>query len=546
MASRADGRLKNGVIGSLLMLALIAPASGNSPPREVQPSNDGYAREEKFVLNEVIVLSSPPNKATLPADTVEKARLKLLYCVETTGDCVYSYPPECGACPDEVAARLNQDIMSCRASPGHRDNPARRPGKQWQVIPNAILTMDQPQEVAASAYLPIGLDPDEFLVKQTELQRIGAKAAWSDVSPNSNIITAVIDTGIQLDHPDLAPNLLSGTTIPCRTQPCDGGATGLPHGTSMAGTIAAARFNGGIVGMAWNTLVLPIKATNEFGQSNDGDASKAIEYALSHGARVLNLSFNSDAPTTAIKRVLDSSNRPFLLMVPAGNNPRDLDAPGQHSYPASLKDKQRILAVMSHDDQDRRESTSGWGKETVDIAAPGAMYSSKICTGTACYSLSKLSTSNATSYVSGAAALLWSRYPDWHPADIRWRILENAKRAEKLVDFLDPPRRLDLERMMFPVRFIVADADRRIHRSALQAVDLTQQALPAKFDLSTTFPPGMCKSTTVDLIRANQSVQQSLSPSQAAIGDAIQFIATCHRTAGANYTALSVIYQVIG
>lgn len=388
-------------------------------------------------------------------------------------------------------------------------------------------------------------DGDERLVRQTELLRMGAKAAWSGISMNSEIITAVIDSGVQLDHPDLATQLVAGATFPRTDKPGDGAANGISHGTTMAGTIAAARGNGGIVGTAYNTKVMPLNVTNEFGFTNDGLVSQAIEHALSHGARVLNLSFVSDARTTSIERVINEATQDFLMVVPAGNVARNIDLEGKESYPASLKNKQKVLVVMSHDSTDSRESVSAWGKETIDIAAPGAVDSTVICTGSICYGSSENSTSNAASYVSGAAALLWSMYPDWKAKDIRWRILATRLRADNLAPFMDPPQKLNLERMMFPVRFLGADEQRRIRKVNLRGFDLASGSVSSKFDLSAAFPEGMCERTEFALIRAHDSAQEMLVPDNVEEGDAVQFQVTGHCTSGSRYTARSVAYQII-
>jgi hypothetical protein len=388
-------------------------------------------------------------------------------------------------------------------------------------------------------------DADERLVRQTELLRMGAKAAWSGIPMNPEIITAVIDSGVQLDHPDLATQLVAGASFPSGSKPGGGAANGIPHGTTMAGTIAAARGNGGIVGTAYNTRVMPLNVTDEFGFTNDALVSQAIEHALAHGARVLNLSFASDARTPSIERVINEATQDFLLVVPAGNVSRNLDLEGKESYPASLKNKQKVLVVMSHDATDHRESVSAWGKETVDIAAPGAVDSTLICTGSVRYGSSENSTSNAASYVSGAAALLWSIYPDWKAKDIRWRILANRLRADNLAPFMDPPQKLNLERMMFPVRFLGADDQRKISKTKLRAFELAKGSASALFDLSSTFPEGMCVSTEMTLIRAHDAAQERVATEALEEGDAVQFLATGHRATGSRCTARSVAYEII-
>jgi hypothetical protein len=206
-----------------------------------------------------------------------------------------------------------------------------------------------------------------------------------------------------------------------------------------------------------------------------------------------------------------------------------------------------MIVVMSHDGDGRREGISSWSPN-VDIAAPGYAMFPVLCNTTEiknCYRFEGNSTSNAAAYVSGAAALLWSVYGDWSFADIKWRITENAIEEPQLDQCMPKPRRLNLERMMFPVKFKIADSHRRIKSATLQSFDLRKKPLSAEVDLDSTFPPRLCKSVNVDLVRARTSPQESLNPANVKKGDTVQIFATCHRTHGLHYTARSVAYEIV-
>ena len=147
--------------------------------------------------------------------------------------------------------------------------------------------------------------------------------------------------------------------------------------------------------------------------------------------------------------------------------------------------------------------------------------------------------------MSGAAALLWSVYGDWSFADIKWRIEESAVDEPNLAPCMAPPRRLNLESMMYPVKFKSADSQRRIKSATLRSMDLTKKHLPDEVDVSYTFPAGLCSSVNVDLVRAHVPAPELLNAGSVKKGDSVQFLATCHRTHGVQYTARSVAYDII-
>jgi len=311
----------------------------------------------------------------------------------------------------------------------------------------------------------------------------------------------------------------------------------------MAGIIAAARNNGGIVGTAWNTRVLPIKISADEPNKFESNTIAAFQFAVNRGARVINFSYTSNEPTDALARVLRNSPADFLFVVPAGNE--GVGSSGNATYPASYS-IDRMIVVMS-DDTDGGQSRQRGSGTRIDIAAPAEAIYPIPCDppkNTKCYQ-SGASSSNSTAFVSGAAALLWSIYPEWKAEHIRWRLLENGLREEELGGSLGPPRRLNLERMMFPVRFNAATDLRQIHAAKLQSIELKKKPLPKQLDISTSFPEGMCETVELALLRTNRPSREFLTPKKAKKGDTVQFLATCHRARETHYTARSVSYEII-
>jgi subtilisin family serine protease len=291
---------------------------------------------------------------------------------------------------------------------------------------------------------------DELFVYQFALRMMGAEKAWSWIREirSSDILTAIIDNGVDLEHPDLAGQLVPGKDFPCVTPECNGGSPDGIHGTAMAGIIAAARYNGGMIGTAWNTQLLPIRISSNDETTTEMAAMDAVRYAVERGARVINFSYASNEPTESLRRLLLELPGNFLFVVAAGN---DGMQSGGRIYPASYAIP-RMVVVTSHDLRGHPDGAIGAGAR-IDIAAPGDAVYPIPCKPSAsgkCYEIDGASTSNAAAYVSGAAALLRSAHPYWSAASIKRRILETADHEPKLARVMKEPRRLNLARMMEP------------------------------------------------------------------------------------------------
>ena len=213
-----------------------------------------------------------------------------------------------------------------------------------------------------------------------------APSAWDITTGSSNVVVAVVDTGCNLGHPDLAASIwLNPGEIPGNGVDDDGNgyiddiqgwdfadmdnvpqdATG--HGSHVAGIIAAAGDNGrGIAGVARGVRILPLRFMNAFNEGSIADAIDAIEYALAKGVKIINCSWGTSSNSIALRNVI--ANADALFICASGNNGGDADL--YPFYPASLSEDQ-IVSVAASNQLDQLAWFSNYGTMNVDVAAPG-------------------------------------------------------------------------------------------------------------------------------------------------------------------------------
>jgi subtilisin family serine protease len=204
------------------------------------------------------------------------------------------------------------------------------------------------------------------------------------------IVIAVIDSGVDYLHADLAANMWNDGSGHCGydfvnndNDPMDD----RNHGTHCAGIIAAAGNNGeGVSGVCWNTKIMALKFLDSEGHGSISNEIKAINYAVAHGADILSCSFGADTYSSLEKDAIDNSG--LLVVCAAGNDGRDND--GTPHYPSSYISP-NILSVASTAPDDSRSSFSNYGVTSVDVGAPGTnIYSTlpggEISIGTTRYS----------------------------------------------------------------------------------------------------------------------------------------------------------------
>lgn len=282
------------------------------------------------------------------------------------------------------------------------------------VLPDSMVTTAAAEGPAASA----ATANDTERSRQWALDRAGFEAAW-DLSDGDGVVVAVVDTGVQSAHPDLAGQVLPGRRF------VGNGASGIAmdpaiddngHGTHVAGIIAAVANNAqGIAGGAPGTCILPVKVLNRSGSGWDSDVARGIDWAVSNGAQVINLSLGSGSPGASSIAVQNAVANDVMVFAAAGND----GSGASPEYPAA---DPSAIAVASVTSALARSSFSTTGAY-VDIAAPG---SSIYSTYTSPSYASLSGTSMATPYAAATGALVRGRYPAWTAAQARQRLLDTA------------------------------------------------------------------------------------------------------------------------
>lgn len=341
-------------------------------------------------------------------------------------------------------------------------------------VPEAVarLRLDPRVEYAEPDYIVHGLrtpdDPrysEQYGLRNTGQTGgvpgadIGAEAAWDRFTGDASIIVGVIDSGVDLTHPDLMPNLWTNVgEIPENGVDDDGNGyiddihgydfvnrDGDPtddngHGTHVAGVIAARGDDGvGITGVNWRLQLMAIKFLNFAGSGVSSNAVLAVQYAVRMGCRVTNNSWGGGPASQAMLNAITAADAAGQLFVSAaGNAGGDNDA--APVFPASYA-AENILVVAATDHADQLTGFSNYGLTSVDIAAPGDEILSTWPGGG--YRLLS-GTSMATPHVAGAAAFLLGRFPSMTTMQAKSQLMRWARPLPGLTTRTVSGGRLDL------------------------------------------------------------------------------------------------------
>jgi len=251
-------------------------------------------------------------------------------------------------------------------------------------------------------------DPD--IEKQWYLKKINAYKAWDITRGKNTIVVAVIDSGVDINHPDLKDNiwrnvdeiygngidddnngyiddvngwdfLLSNNDpnpkIPNDyTENSDVKIEGINHGTVVSGIIAAASSNKtGISGIAPNVKIMPLRVLDGLGGGNMSNVVNAIDYAMKNGADIINMSFVGSVRSTYLEdKLKEISNKDVLIVVSAGNNVKDggtnLDEKKLYPVCSDAINNNFIIGVSALNQSDERAYFANYGS-CVDVSAPG-------------------------------------------------------------------------------------------------------------------------------------------------------------------------------
>jgi len=247
---------------------------------------------------------------------------------------------------------------------------------------------------------------DPAFPQQWGLRNIQAPEAWT-ISTGGPIVVAVLDSGVDGEHPDLAGKVLPGfNTLSGNPDARDDNG----HGTAVAGLIAASTDNGtGIAGLCWDCRILPVKVVDASGVGNDASLAAGIRWAADNGARVINMSLGGEGESRLLREAIDYATARGIVLVAASGNERQSGNPV--SYPAAYPN---VIAVGATGNTDAITDFSNTG-DYIDLAAPGVGLWTTLPGG-------RYGPPNGTSfsspYVAGAAALVLTQRPDLGWADV--------------------------------------------------------------------------------------------------------------------------------
>jgi serine protease len=267
--------------------------------------------------------------------------------------------------------------------------------------------------------------PDDLLYRAGWNQRahlgiVRVPQAWTATNPATGVRIGVLDTGVDLDHPDLAPALVGGFDA------VEG--DGIPdddegHGTFVAGVAAAATNNErGIAGVAWGAQVMPVKVLGADGTGTDSDIAEGITWAADHGADVIVLALSGPDDGAVLRSAVAYAQARDVAVVAAAGN-EGLEQP---QYPAAYPDVLAVSATNASGDVTWYSDRGSW----VDVAAPGHDLAGTAMTDRPIERYGLLSgTSGAAAVAAGAAALVRAHEAALDQAQVVERLAATARDA---------------------------------------------------------------------------------------------------------------------
>jgi subtilisin family serine protease len=293
---------------------------------------------------------------------------------------------------------------------------------------------------------------------------IDAPEAWDISKGLSKVVIAIIDSGVDIDHPDLKNNIWRNTDeIPGDGQDNDQNGyvddihgwdfvenssdpnpkiegkfdmQSISHGTFIAGIASASSNNKeGIAGISWSSKIMPLRVINDEGEGTISSVVKAINYARENGAKIINFSFVTDSASQALEDALDEAYQAGLVIVAAAGND-DVDLEKSKRYPVCNDgNNNKILGVAALNDKDRKPTWSNYGAKYIDVSAPGEnivgpVYYSPTEGFTSFYEENWSGTSTAAPHVAGLAALILAKYPYFTNKQVQDTIIKTAENID--------------------------------------------------------------------------------------------------------------------
>lgn len=276
---------------------------------------------------------------------------------------------------------------------------------------------------------------------------INAEKAWTLSKGSKNVKIAVIDTGVDYNHPDLKDNIMVNEAELNGTAGVDDDGNGYVddiygydfanndndpmdghgHGTHCSGVIGAVHNSIGIAGIMAKVKILPVQFLTKKGSGTLEGAIKAIDYAVKRGVQIMSNSWGGGGQSKALEDAVALAEKAGVLFVAAAGN-ENSNNDTTPTLPASIK-LDNIVAVGAMDGKGKRASFSNYGAKTVHVFAPGVNIYSTVTNG----GYKKMSgTSMACPHVAGVAGLILANEPNLTYSEIKAKLMQNTNSGDNL------------------------------------------------------------------------------------------------------------------
>ncbi|HEY4408404.1 MAG TPA: S8 family peptidase [Acidimicrobiia bacterium] len=308
--------------------------------------------------------AAPPSTSSKPARKAAKVTpvdgpsngLLVRFKDKTSASSVKKAVTDAGGTVEDVAGATGFVRVSTGSkSPDDVENALGRSSVVDTVEPNRVRHADS-----------VPNDP-RYANQAAYLQEMHLPDAWNTTTGNDAMILAIVDSGVQLNHPDLAGRLVPGYDFVNNDSSPD---DDYGHGTMVAGIAAAATNNSqGVAGAAWRGKIMPVKVLDSTGSATDEDIAAGITFAVDHGASVINLSLGGPGASSTLQTAVDYATSHNVVVVAAAGNDGDkgfATATTPH-YPAACAG---VIAVGATDSSGNHAGFSSYGT-WIDVVAPG-------------------------------------------------------------------------------------------------------------------------------------------------------------------------------
>lgn len=326
----------------------------------------------------------------------------------------------------------------------------------WLMSYNDLAFARKQSSLVSSKVLHHSFYPETFLTSyysswainpKSQSSNINLIGSWRKFEKKKNTIVAVIDSGVQFNHPFLMPNLyvpkskvgpdnygIDFTKNSISTSPSDSHG----HGTHISGIIKS---------IFPEVKILALKYYNPHATDyeNLNSSLKALKYAIDHNVDVINYSSGGSFSNSKELELLKlAEQKGILVIAAAGNEHANIDISENSYFPASYK-LSNIISVGAHDEFNKLIATSNWGATSVDVAAPGFRIRSSL-PGSSVGEMS--GTSQATAFVTGVVAMIKSQFPKISHQQIKKIIINSSKKIPSFKNKILSGGKLDASNAM--------------------------------------------------------------------------------------------------